>query len=60
MLLKCKEQNYDKYASYKLQNVKPMYCKKHKKENIIDINHTKCKENNCNKRPSYNLQMKKL
>lgn len=52
----CKEINCNKRASYNYEGEKKyMYCKEHKKENMINIAEKRiCKEFNCNKRASYN------
>jgi len=35
--------------------IKALYCKNHKKENMIDVINKRCCENNCMTRPNYNL-----
>ena len=42
---KCLENNCNKQPNYNLQNEKyGIYCKEHKKENMIDIKNKKCIE----------------
>ena len=33
-MVKCKEDNCDKYSSFNYTDKKPIYCSEHKKENI--------------------------
>lgn len=52
---KCKYENCDKRPTYNYENEKqPLFCKKHKQENMIDVSNKKCKYEGCNKQPIYN------
>ncbi len=56
----CIEENCNVRAHFNLDNEKiPLYCKIHKKENMIDIVSRRCLENNCMKRPSFNFEYEK-
>lgn len=53
----CINFNCTKLASFNYKdNKKPIYCKEHKKEYMIDIINKKCKEINCEKIPIYNYK----
>ena len=39
--------------------IKPIYCFEHKKENMIDIKNKKCIHEFCQVQPSYNFQDQK-
>ncbi len=60
MVYKCIENNCNKFPSYNYKNEKiPIYCVKHKKEDMIDIKHKKCIEENCDKQPTFNYRDEK-
>jgi hypothetical protein len=45
----------DLTASYNISGQKARYCSKHKKENMINVKHSRCKDENCNSTsPSFN------
>ena len=50
---KCLHEECDKIPMFGKVNGIAEYCKEHKLENYIDINHKKCLFENCNKRPTY-------
>ena len=47
--------NCSKRACFGILGTIDLYCKLHKKENMIDLKHKKCIKPNCKKRPTYNL-----
>ena len=50
----------NRFPSYNVKNSKiPLFCKKHKLENMIDVKNKKCIFENCNTRPTYNLSTEK-
>jgi hypothetical protein len=52
---KCKSEGCNKYSIYnEPEETKPLYCKDHKKEGMIDVLHKRCKSEGCNKQPTYN------
>lgn len=56
----CIEKDCNKRATFNYENVKtPIYCSKHKKENMIDKIHKKCIEKDCLVRPSFNFENEK-
>jgi hypothetical protein len=56
----CFELNCQKRASYNyLTETKPVYCLKHKKDNMIYINSTKCIKTDCPTRANYNYSSEK-
>ncbi len=57
---RCIEENCDKQPNFNFQNEKiPLYCKKHKLENMINIVSKKCIEENCDIQPIYNYKKEK-
>ena len=42
-------------AYFNIPGEKPLYCAKHKKEDMIDVIHKKCIEEDCKKQPYFNL-----
>ena len=57
MPTKCIEPNCTKRPNFNLQTeTKGIYCKYHKKDNMIDVINKRCLEPNCIKRPNFNLQ----
>lgn len=59
--MKCKEVNCKTQAYFNLPNEKTgIYCKKHKKDGMMDVNNKRCKELNCNKIPSFNFPNTKI
>jgi hypothetical protein len=58
--IKCIEDNCTKYPSFNISSEKKgLYCKEHKKENMVDVTHKRCIQDNCNKLPSYNYVTEK-
>jgi len=56
----CIEKDCNKRATFNYENVKTaIYCKSHKKENMIDKIHKKCIEKDCLIRPSFNFENEK-
>jgi hypothetical protein len=56
----CIEKDCNTRANFNYENVKtPIYCSKHKKENMIDKIHKKCIEKDCLLRPSFNFENEK-
>lgn len=50
----CFDYNCNKYASFNyLYNKYPLYCKKHKKDEMVDVSHEKCINQYCNIRASF-------
>lgn len=48
MVRKCLEENCEIYANFNLPNEQMgIYCKNHKKNNMINVNVSKCKHYNC-------------
>ena len=57
---KCNEEKCIKQPTYGFKNTtKRLYCKDHKKENMIDVTNKKCLKDNCNKQPTFNLSNEK-
>jgi hypothetical protein len=53
---KCIHDNCIKQPVFNLPNeTKPLYCKEHKLENMIDIKNKRCIHDNCIKQPNFNL-----
>ena len=58
---KCKSKDCKKYASYNLEGQTPaLYCKEHKKDNMVNVISKTCLHEDCNKRPNYNIEGKKI
>jgi len=51
--------NCSTHAYYGLIGEKPMYCKKHKLENMIDVVNKRCLNEKCNKQPKFGLSGEK-
>jgi len=50
----------DLTASYNISGQKARYCSKHKKENMINVKHSRCKDENCDSTsPSFNYVTEK-
>jgi hypothetical protein len=56
---KCKTENCDKLPIYGFEKGIGLYCKTHKKENMVDVKSKKCIELDCNKVSNYNLPYEK-
>ena len=56
MTQKCIELGCNKQSAYNYENEKPLYCGKHKNNNMIDVKNKKCIEINCKIRPNYNFE----
>ena len=37
-----------------------LYCKKHKKDGMVDVKHKTCKDVGCKTRPNYNIEGEKV
>lgn len=56
----CKDENCNIRPCYNFEDeTSPIYCKSHKKENMIDVKSKKCLEENCTTRPCYNFEGEK-
>ena len=53
---KCLHEGCTKKPSFNLEGEKPLYCKTHKSEAMIDVLNKKCLHKGCTKQPSYNLE----
>ncbi len=59
-MVKCFEINCNIRAYFNYKNEKiPIYCKTHKKDDMVDIKHKKCIEENCDIRPIFNYENEK-
>lgn len=57
MVAKCKEENCNKSPAFNYINEKErLYCKEHKKGNMVDIKTKKCLFKDCKKQPSCNFE----
>jgi len=52
----CKIENCKTQANYGLEKNKPLFCAKHKKNNMYDVKQKICEYKNCNKRAIYGLE----
>ena len=57
MVAKCLEEICNTTPAFNYENEKErLYCKLHKKENMVNIKNRKCLEDNCKKQPSCNFE----
>ena len=55
MAKRCNGPNCNKQPSFNyLNETKALYCKEHKKDNMVDIKSKRCNGPNCNTRPTFN------
>jgi hypothetical protein len=52
----CREENCKKRSSFGLIWNKPLYCKEHKQEEMIDVKNKRCKEKGCVLRPNFGTE----
>jgi hypothetical protein len=56
----CYEDNCDKRPAFNISTeTKPIYCSKHKKDNMINVVSKRCIGDNCDKIPLYNISTEK-
>ena len=61
MPIKCIHQNCTSRPSYNLPTEKKsLYCKEHKKDNMIIVKNRQCNNENCNKQASYNISTENI
>ncbi len=57
----CIKENCYKHSSFNYKNKKsPIYCLKHKKDNMINIISKKCIEKNCDIQSTFNYENEKI
>lgn len=54
--MKCKNKECNTYANYGYIFKKPLFCAKHRNEDMIDVNNKICENENCNKRAFYGIE----
>lgn len=59
-MVKCTAHKCKKRAVFGLGQTKPIRCRKHKLENMIDVVHKKCEFIGCKKRPCYGVEGTKI
>lgn len=53
--MKCKFETCNTHANYGHEYKKPMFCAKHRNENMRDVTNVVCQYPNCNKRAFYGI-----
>jgi len=53
----CERDGCKKHANYNVEGKKPLFCKKHKDDGMVDVIHKTCRD--CKKQPTYNFETEK-